>query len=238
MIRIISLEDPYAYHSEPFRASVHKELLCYYSAHYSSVLKGKSSEAKKGTIEVNLSYRQAHNFVRWLYTGTLELEETHELLYLYVFADKKEILALRRSIMSIIIEGHELEVDGSMTDLTHLSHSCGLFHYIVDLWACKWSQDGDCEDMEYYDEAKSIPRVFFYRALRKLALMVDERDTCMAALKVPCNYHEDSSVSEWEASLLISYRDPLTFLHMLTNVACHDKDFSCSKPNDDYYEQH
>jgi hypothetical protein len=39
-----------------FHASVHKELVCYYSQYYTAALKGGFSEAKKDTIIIELHH--------------------------------------------------------------------------------------------------------------------------------------------------------------------------------------
>lgn len=203
MINIVSTK--HDHNGEPFRASVHKDLLCAYSAHYSAVLERRSSEDKEDAIKMDLPWCRMQNLVGWLYTGTMAWDDLDELLELYVFADQTKILALRRFIMSKIIQDYDLDCEDSMPYLERLSHSCGLFRYLVDLWAGKWSQMIDHPyQIEELDGHGRIPRMFFYQALRKLAIMVDDKEFIMAALKIPDNYHEHLNVSEWKTSKSLS----------------------------------
>lgn len=206
MINVVSTR--HDHDGEAFRASVHKELLCAYSAHYTAVLDRCSSAAKQDAISIDLPWCRLQNLVGWLYTGNLIWEDLDELLELYVFADQKGMLAFRRVTMSKIIEDYDLECEESMPYLERLSHKCGLFCYLVDLWASKWSQNtlfSSPYQIEELAEHEKIPRMFFYQALSKLAIMVDDKESIMAALNVPGNYHEHLNASEWSASMLPSY---------------------------------
>lgn len=188
---------------------------------------------------IDLPWCQSKTLVGWLYTGNMIDEDLNELLELYVFADQKKMLALRRFIMSKIIEEYYLDCRESMPYLERLSHNCGLFRYLVDLWAARWSQNTGLNDpyqIEELVEHEKVPRMFFYQALRKLAMMVDDKECIKAALNVSGNYHEHLNTLEWANSMLPSYHNPLTLLYMLTNVACIYHGLSCRKPNDGYYQ--
>jgi len=195
----------------PFHAYVHKELLCAYSAHYSEVYKSILTEPTEDVVTMDLPGAQVHSLVTWLYTGTMSSSDPLELLELYAFADQKNMLALRRFLMSKLMTEYYLEAEDSMPSLGRVSHNSGLFRYLVDLWASDWNQnaleDHTCQ-IAALDERKKIPRTFFYQLLRKFATMGDDKESVLAALKVPCNYHEHLNASEWQESMLPSYPDP------------------------------
>ncbi|CAD0100363.1 unnamed protein product [Aureobasidium mustum] len=128
-----------------FRAAVHKELLCYFSAYYTAALKGGFSESKKDTITMELPYDQMQDLISWLYTGKLLSHTTSPLLKFYIFADEKMMLALRRSIMTQLIYCQDQDMDilllaDAMPCLKVLPQNSGLFRYMVDFWVHRGSQ--------------------------------------------------------------------------------------------------
>ncbi|KAI5211703.1 hypothetical protein E4T38_01137 [Aureobasidium subglaciale] len=88
---------------KPFRAMIHRELSCYFSPYYTAALEGEFSEAQKDTITVNLDHDTAKDLVFWLYSGQIISDISTYLFDLYVFADEKDMLALRRSVMPKIV---------------------------------------------------------------------------------------------------------------------------------------
>ncbi|KAL2026835.1 hypothetical protein VTO58DRAFT_102815 [Aureobasidium pullulans] len=50
----------------PFKALVHKDLLCFYSPYYRAALKGEFAEAKQDFLTLDLPATQARRFVSWL----------------------------------------------------------------------------------------------------------------------------------------------------------------------------
>lgn len=122
-----------------FSAAVHKELLCFFSAYYTAALKGGFSEAKKNCISMELPCDQMQDLVSWLYSGKILSCTTSPLLKLYVFADEKMMLALRRSIMTRLIYCQDQALDAirlsdAMPCLKVLPERSGLFRYLVDFW--------------------------------------------------------------------------------------------------------
>lgn len=203
-----------------FRASVHKELLCFFSPYYTAALKGGFAEAKKNTLTLDLSYHQMANLVSWLYSGDPVAYTEYELLDLYVFADEKMMLAFRRSIMTRLIKFNDpgyqhLDDDVAMPFVKRLPESSGLFRFLVDYWVGVWGRV-DCRTrMAEWDADGRVPRKFFYQALEKFASLVDEprprddsRDhrTCLTRA---CNYHEHPNRTEWERSMCIVIQNSL-----------------------------
>ncbi|KEQ61199.1 uncharacterized protein M437DRAFT_76758 [Aureobasidium melanogenum CBS 110374] len=184
-----------------FSASVHKELLCFFSPYYTAALKGIFAEALNKTLTLDLPNHQMANLVSWLYSGnTIDFTE-YDLLDLYVFADEKMMLAFRRSIMTRLIQFHDpgyehMEDDLAMPYVKRLPESSGLFRYFIDYWVgmAEWDVDG------------RIPRKFFYEALERFGSLSEDNHseaksgdhrTCLARA---CNYHEHVNKTEWRES--------------------------------------
>ncbi|KAH0164302.1 hypothetical protein KCU67_g5214, partial [Aureobasidium melanogenum] len=190
-----------------FSASVHKELLCFFSPYYTAALKGGFAEAQKNTLTLNLSSRQMANFVSWLYSGnTLDVHE-FQLLDLYIFADEKMMLAFCRSIMSTIVRFHDFEheqfdQDKAMPFLKVLPQNSGLFRYLSDYWVGVWGRNPDRSTLGYWDDDDRIPKAFFYNALELFSSQNEGYARApppdyTSCLKKACNYHEHVDKEEW-----------------------------------------
>jgi hypothetical protein len=226
-----------------FHASVHKELVCYYSQYYTAALKGGFSEAKKDTIIIELHHDLMTDLVSWLYTGRLTSEFDDELMDLYVFADEKMMLAFRRSIMSRLIQTQDpvfefhIEAADALPYLTRLPQNSGLFRYLIDYWAFVWSTTDSNSEMAILDSERHIPRIFFYKVLEALGFIVQNDGAPKAHIRSGCNYHEHVNSDEWLASTLPSCSDSLTHVLLLTIVACGSESSKRNMPTADYYEE-
>jgi hypothetical protein len=224
-----------------FHASVHKELVCYYSQYYTAALKGGFSEAKKDTIIIELHHDLITDLVSWLYTGRLTSESDDELMDLYVFADEKMMLAFRRSIMSRLIQTQDpvfefhIEAADALPYLTRLPQNSGLFRYLIDYWAVVWSTTDSNSEMEILDRERRIPRIFFYKVLEALGFMLQVSGTPKAYIRSGCNYHEHVNFDEWLESTLPSCSDLLIHVLLLTIVACGSESPKRNRPTDEYY---
>jgi len=206
MINIVNVKPDS--HGKMFHAFIHKDLLCYYSPYYTAALKGGFSEAQNDTITIELPKKLMSELVSWLYSGTITSDEHTDLMKLYVFADEKMMLALRRSIMSRLVQAQaywfRMEVKGAMSYLKRIPQNSGLFRYLVEFWACVWSQTDAALDLANMDDNKRIPRLFFYQALQRLAELVRNRNEkagpITSSLVTACNFHEHISIDEWEES--------------------------------------
>jgi hypothetical protein len=211
---------------KPFHASVHKDLLCYYSPYYTAALKGGFSEAKRDTITMELPYDLMADLISWLYSGTMISRGKTNLMDLYVFADEKMMLAFRRSIMSRLIECHDPEniiaVEDAIPYIKRLPQHSGLFRYFVDYWAYIWGQGDTKLGMATFDVDKRIPREFFYQVVDKLG-SITKRNNATAGtttLNSACYYHEHVDRSELSKSMFPPYPHSLTTVLVLTRVAC------------------
>ncbi|KAH0337384.1 hypothetical protein KCU81_g8112, partial [Aureobasidium melanogenum] len=169
-----------------FSASVHKELLCFFSPYYTAALKGIFAEALNKTLTLDLPNHQMANLVSWLYSGnTIDFTE-YDLLDLYVFADEKMMLAFRRSIMTRLIQFHDPGYE-------HMEDDLAMPYGRVDgrTKMAEWDVDG------------RIPRKFFYEALERFGSLSEDNHseaksgdhrTCLARA---CNYHEHVNKTEW-----------------------------------------
>lgn len=191
-----------------FSASIHKELLCFFSPYYTAALKGGFSEAKKDTIKMELPCHLMSEFISWLYSGNTITTDPNELLELYAFADEKMMLAFRRSIMTRLIDFNELGdlEEDALTYVKRIPENSGLFRYLVDYWAYVWAQDTSETELAAWDADGRVPKKFFYLALERLAGLRgsknpgDDLGNPRAYLKIACNYHEHVDEKEWYQS--------------------------------------
>ncbi|KAH0362977.1 hypothetical protein KCU65_g7751, partial [Aureobasidium melanogenum] len=221
MIKIVNTEPER--NGKILQASVHKELLCYFSPYYTAVLKGGFSEAKKDTIEMNLPHYHMQDLVSWLYSGNIITCDSSSLFDLYLFADEKMMLAFRRSIMNRIIHFQDsiygfLDAKETIPYLKSLPPSSGLFRYIVDHWVYLESRGEDGHDLEDFDDDKQIPREFFYQALRTYAALdrsgtSAKSDASIDCLELACNYHEHANHEEWQNSCSSAVEDLVTLVN-------------------------
>lgn len=79
--------------------TVHKELLCMFSKYYAAALQGQFLEARAEQLKVQLDSMDLLLFKTWLYTGYLFTKDIPTLITFYVFADRTDMLALRRTVM-------------------------------------------------------------------------------------------------------------------------------------------
>jgi hypothetical protein len=84
-----------------------------------------------------LSGRQAKAFVTWLYSGKFAEEEGYGMLFeLYVFADKTDVPAMKKDIMTYIHRHSHRKGSPDIKDATKafqvLPKSCGLVRWLAD----------------------------------------------------------------------------------------------------------
>lgn len=84
--------------------TIHKILLGFYSSYYAAAFNGRFSEASKKRFNVDLSGEALKTCASWIFTGGLYGSTDDFDVSLYIFADKADILALRRVILDRIAE--------------------------------------------------------------------------------------------------------------------------------------
>ncbi|KAG9568788.1 hypothetical protein KCU71_g7233, partial [Aureobasidium melanogenum] len=129
--------------SKPFQALIHKNLLCFFSTYYRAALQGGFLEAGNKSVILELDFENCQYFIGWLYSGRLpDVPMPGHLFELYIFADKTDILALRRAIMTKIMKMehktmptfHEIAVA-----LDSLPSTSPLYHWILDTCVHHWT---------------------------------------------------------------------------------------------------
>ena len=208
--------------NKSFSATVHRELLCYYSPYYTAALKGGFAEAQTNTITVDLSDEETADLVSWLYSGQIISSYYSQLFDIYVFADEKKMLALRRSLMSKIVlccnashedsEANEINyfgLDDMLPYIYRLPPSCGLFRYLADFYVHHWILMPCDVRFDKEDPDKRIPREFYWYVIKALAAdrnrMITPKASnllCRCCQHSSCNYHEHVNGDEWGQSVL------------------------------------
>ncbi|KAH0130943.1 hypothetical protein KCU67_g16825, partial [Aureobasidium melanogenum] len=127
-----------------FKSLVHKSLLSHYSRYYSVAVNGDFLEAKNTSFELELNKQQAEIFICWLYSGRLSDKllrpDTKDLLELYVFADKTDISALRRQIMTTLVNrrGVHMSLRSIVMIVNSLPASSPLYRFAVEWYVHHW----------------------------------------------------------------------------------------------------
>lgn len=90
---------------------VHKELLCYYSPYYRTLLSGRWEDGKRRRSFVAETTQPALAlFVKWLYTNDLSdamsVKRWDDLAELYTFAHPSLVMALQRDIIDTFLDDH------------------------------------------------------------------------------------------------------------------------------------
>ncbi|KAG9568538.1 hypothetical protein KCU71_g3053, partial [Aureobasidium melanogenum] len=203
-IKIQSQEDDSV---SPFCATVHKELLCFYSPYYTAAIKGRFSESRKDLFTLGLSASQTRLFVEWLYTGRFErtFMDAADMYVLYLFADQTDIIALRRSIIdSLVRRLRSLTDPGDMGRLvSQLPSRSGLRRFFLEealaeraralrngkVVAWNWEQQGYV--------AEDFPEDF-YAQLVNGHLRNGGKEPGPLIFSNTCNYHEHEDGEEWK----------------------------------------
>ncbi|KAG9587572.1 hypothetical protein KCU77_g6852, partial [Aureobasidium melanogenum] len=203
-IKVQSQEDD---SESPFCATVHKELLCFYSPYYTAAIKGHFSESHRDLFNLRLNASQTRLFVEWLYTGRFEriFMDATDMYALYLFADQTDIIALRRSIMDSLARYLRRPTDpGDMGRLvSQLPSRSGLRRFLMDealaeraralrngkVAAWDWEQQGYV--------AKDFPEDF-YAQLVNGHLRNGGKEFDPLSFSNACHYHEHEDGEEWK----------------------------------------
>lgn len=183
-------------------------LLCHFSPYYHAALQGGFKEARKKSLDVDTDEETLVTVIFWLYHGQLPTAFTsfdsftrkNYLLKLYIFADRFDILALRRYIIS-----HWASTNWSTNLLsfsqvafayTNLPTSSPMLRYIVDVtaWHRAFGADDTGRDV--------LPLDFVYSVLERkdeLAFRGGSVTKCPCCFDT-CHYHEHESEEERYAS--------------------------------------
>ncbi|KAI4718790.1 hypothetical protein E4T48_05055 [Aureobasidium sp. EXF-10727] len=189
---------------KPFQAMVHRDLLCLFSPYYQAALKGEFSEAGKKTLDVELDFMAGRMLVGWLYSGRFTCVGGWESLFsLYVFADKTDMLALRRAIMTVILDVTKrpkrmpsfLQVSLALESLPSTSP---LYRWILARYVHHWMPKYETPDTE-------LPNEFLMEwlkaaAVRTCEVQLGSCSDCPCCRLDACDFHEHESIEEWKSS--------------------------------------
>lgn len=187
---------------------MHKSLLAHYSRHYSVAVNGVFLEAKKTSFELDLNKQQAEVFICWLYSGRLSdsllRPDTKDLLDIYVFADKTDISALRRQIMTALVNRRGIHVShrSIIMIVNSLPASSPLYRFSVQWYVHHWmptKADNGCYDRAY----EELPKDFLFTVMCGFSEIREnhqrmKRILCKCCTN-PCWFHEHESNDEWVA---------------------------------------
>lgn len=198
-------------------ATIHKSLLCHYSTYYQVAIYGRFKEANSNHFDIELNKVSVKWLVRWLYSRQLPGSglgigsRSDELFQLYVFADEKDILALRRDVMTRLVQlgwdylpYHEIALATNS-----LPRSAPLYRFLFEWYINHWypHKDDPCQQGQEYEK---LPKEFMHLVMcglceRAEVLRHGKEPTCVCCHE-PCGFHEHKSHDEWrESEFVISF---------------------------------
>jgi hypothetical protein len=196
--------------SYDWKVQVHKALLCHYSSYYGAALLSGFKEASSTYLDLDLTSINAEIFVCWLYSGRLCRMTMFSMLELYIFADTVDIPALRRQLMTEVVEkkpigapngGLSYHMIAMITDA--LPSSAPFYRYAVD-WYINHVEYSKVDCGEQEQSYEMLSKEFMHIVMRRLLLRVrspnsDTEAPCECCNR-PCEYHEHDSETEFDDS--------------------------------------
>jgi hypothetical protein len=202
--------------ADNWKGFVHKPLLCFYSSYYKAALLGGFKEATSPHFDLELDKWNAEEFVRWLYSGqlgdTLSGPMVRDLIRLYSFADKVDIPALRRQILTELVAKqkpmmklgeYHLSYESIAIIIDTLPPSSPLYRYAVDWCVNHWSHvqaERSQQNQAYEVLSKEFLHLVLYRHLMRAQTTNRDTQASCACCHRPCEYHEHDTREEWHES--------------------------------------
>jgi hypothetical protein len=199
-------------------------LLCHFSRYYTALLHGSFAEAGSSRVNLELSGPQAKSLVTWLYSGRFAEEEGYGMLFeLYVFADKVDVPALKKDLMSFIHRRSRRkgspDVRLAFRAFQMLPKSCGLVRWLADRYA---HHDGFCLpiDPELHVHVMAAQRNSYRYSCPRTNASIGADPCCNVIGKIHCDccsrcqtnerakkgqacaYHEHASMEDWKGKAL------------------------------------
>lgn len=146
--------------------AVHLELLCFLLPYFRAAFKGGFQEREKDSLDVEVSQHVLEIVVAWMYTGQLTGEHclyARTLIDVYIFADKFEFLALRRSIIrpAAFRRYKGCRFCSSYSTVSHayrnLPSNSPLLRFIEKTYIQHWRCDVDEDPIDHSDRAAAPP---------------------------------------------------------------------------------
>jgi len=195
-----------------WRVFVHQRLLCHYSLYYKAAIHGQFQEATNNHFDLTLKTEYAGSLVRWLYSGMLSTRysapEIEELFHLYIFADEKDILALRRDVMSELVKKEKVDLPYELVALAtnSLLPSAPLYSFLLDWHVHHWNPL-EAAQSQHYSDYEVLPKESMHLVMCRLAIRaraasnpVQSPCTCCNS---PCSYHEHVTQTNWLTSKFV-----------------------------------
>jgi len=197
--------------TDGWKVMVDKTRLCQYSAFYQAAIYGEPRETKSVRFKLGINKACSEWFTEWLYTGKLVDRfpgpRADELFQLYVFAHGKDILALRRDVMTRLVRmRHDklLYCEVALA-VNPLPPSAPLYRWIIEWFSHHWVYRPD-ESGQQDRSFEVLPLGFLFRAMSGLARASSpSTDTHLfcACCDSPCDFHEHESYDEWLESKFV-----------------------------------
>jgi hypothetical protein len=211
MIQIKSQKDD---SGSEFCADVHKELLCFYSPYYTAAIKGGFCESHQESFTLELDCVQTRIFVDWLYTGRCDTDPWQEIddsdmHTLYIFADKTDIIAFRRSIMTSIVALARTPAapEELVNVVSVLPDDSGLRLFLLEEAVAEWRFNADevVVTEEDWKMRGYFPKDFSPEFWDQL--VNGEHDPYLPSC-IACDFHEHTDEEEWKMSKEIEQKLP------------------------------
>lgn len=210
------------------KIAVHKALLCHFSKYFKAALNGSFAEAQSSLAPIETSTKVFGVVLCWLYSGKMPEHGDEDLLLLnerlaetYVFADKYDLLALRRAALdaskvcgrTFFFANYNGPICGSLPSNSPYSVRLA-FSYVHHLIA-KGGTKGDTKDISdmWLRRLEVLPQ-----ALLAAIVLGKTKQSAARLLGTPikpcpccndmCRFHEHESEDEKQASRFSPY-----FLH-------------------------
>jgi hypothetical protein len=210
--------------TENFTILIPESLLCYFSRYYATLLHGPFLEAGSNNITLELNAEQAQAFVTWMYSGRFGETCDYKMLFeMYVFANKVDVPAMKKDIMTFIHKRSPRRGNPEMRDAVNTFHllpkSCGLVRWMLDLYAHhEWFDLG--MDQEFGISVLAARNVGHELMCRNTGMGVNADPCCNVVVKLRCGcsyhcqeketkgqacaYHEHATLRNGKVSLLFS----------------------------------
>lgn len=201
---------------------ISESLLCYFSRYYLALLRGSFAEAGSNSITLELNASQAKAFVTWMYSGQFAESLQYTMPFdLHVFADKVDVPAKKKSIMTFIHKCSHRRGNPDLADAVRAFHklpkSCGLVRWMLDRFAHHeepgFRLDSKQEFAVHVTAAQKTS--YMYRCIRTgfsqcadpccnvvEKFRCDCCERCQSGERTKkgqaCAYHEHTTVKEWK----------------------------------------
>ena len=202
-----------------FTVQIPESLLCYFSRYYNALLRGHFSEAGSESITLDLNAHQTKAFVTWMYSGQFAESSDYPMLFgLYVFADRVDVPAMKKDIMTFIHKRSHRRGspanDDAVKAFSSLPESCGLVRWILDRFACHENYPRG-PDAEFENRVSAAYGMLHEFACSNTNAVVPADPCCSVIQAVLCGcrshywekamrgqacaYQEHASVEEWRS---------------------------------------